>query len=131
MLISWLCHAVILPLLRAHFYVTNAQPCGAALLFFRKPAWRRLETQALEHLTASLYTVCTRCKPVYGVHTLRLFLGPVIAPCRYFDLFMKAFLSSKSTFFFFKLVFFVCVMSKAVAQVGSQFSNPRAGSATG
>ena len=59
LLLYWLAAAVVVPLLRGCFYVTDAQPTGAALHFFRKPVWRRLETTALASLTNSIYQVMT------------------------------------------------------------------------
>jgi hypothetical protein len=49
--------AVVVPLVRDFFYVTNTQPLKATLVFFRKPVWRCLETSAIDELRATIYKV--------------------------------------------------------------------------
>ena len=65
MLLWWIFSALVLPIMRTFFYATDAQPCGSATLFFRKPVWRQLETAALAGLTSTLFTVRTR-RPATG-----------------------------------------------------------------
>jgi Telomerase ribonucleoprotein complex - RNA binding domain len=57
LLVWWLFAAVIVPIVRTFFYVTDAQPTRFATIYYRKPAWRLLEGEALEWLTQNVYQV--------------------------------------------------------------------------
>lgn len=57
LLLWWLFGAVVVPLMRTFFYVTDSQPTRFATLYYRKPAWRQLEGEALRLLTEHMYQV--------------------------------------------------------------------------
>ncbi|KAG0612718.1 hypothetical protein M758_6G047700 [Ceratodon purpureus] len=52
----WLFSEIIIPLLRSHFYVTEAENHRQNVLYYRKPVWAKIHMLSLNHLVAKYYT---------------------------------------------------------------------------
>jgi telomerase reverse transcriptase len=52
----WLFADIIIPLLRSHFYVTEAENHRQNVLYYRKPVWAKIHMLSLNHLVAKCYT---------------------------------------------------------------------------
>mmetsp|Transcript_11592 Transcript_11592/g.16405 ORF Transcript_11592/g.16405 Transcript_11592/m.16405 type:complete len:139 (+) Transcript_11592:197-613(+) len=46
----WLYYSFLIPLLKASFYVTEAEIDGVSILFYRKPVWSKIRATALKNL---------------------------------------------------------------------------------
>ena len=57
LLVWWIFGALVTPIIRSCFYVSDTQPLRFAMVYYRKPAWRALEGRALQSLTATIYRV--------------------------------------------------------------------------
>ena len=53
--LHWLFTEVIVPLLRGHFYVTEAENHRQNVLYYRKPVWAKIQMLSLNHLVAKSY----------------------------------------------------------------------------
>lgn len=51
----WLFTEIIIPLLRSHFYVTEAENHRQNVLYYRKPVWAKIHMLSLNHLVAQCY----------------------------------------------------------------------------
>lgn len=69
LLVWWIFGAVVTPIIRSFFYVTETQPLKWATVYYRKPVWRELERRAIDSLSRSIFTVSslmrTRRKTVF------------------------------------------------------------------
>lgn len=57
LLMWWIFGALVTPIIRCCFYVTETQPLKFATVYYRKPTWRTLEAGALGSLTTTIYRV--------------------------------------------------------------------------
>lgn len=54
--LHWLFSEIIVPLLRSHFYVTEAENHRQNVLYYRKPVWAKIHMLSLNHLVGKCYT---------------------------------------------------------------------------
>lgn len=54
--LHWLFIEIIVPLLRSHFYITEAENHRQNVLYYRKPVWAKIHMLSLNHLVAECYT---------------------------------------------------------------------------
>lgn len=52
----WLFTQIIVPLLRSHFYVTEAENHRQNVLYYRKPVWAKINMLSLKYLVGKCYT---------------------------------------------------------------------------
>ncbi|KAK9842467.1 hypothetical protein WJX81_001464 [Elliptochloris bilobata] len=57
--VRWLFNGLAIPLLRAHFYVTESEAYRNLVFYYRKPVWARLRKSALDALRSTLFTPVT------------------------------------------------------------------------
>lgn len=51
----WLFTQIIVPLLRSHFYITEAENHRQNVLYYRKPVWAKIHMLSLNHLVGKCY----------------------------------------------------------------------------
>jgi telomerase reverse transcriptase len=66
--VFWVFEHLVIPVIRTHFYVTEAEETKQRVLYFRKPVWARIHTLALQLVIERVY------EPV-GAHSPKL--GPL------------------------------------------------------
>ncbi|KAK9798933.1 hypothetical protein WJX73_003177 [Symbiochloris irregularis] len=58
--LQWLFTYLVIPLLRAHFYVTDSMIFRQQIFYYRKPVWRQLRSVAVAELRRGVYAPLTR-----------------------------------------------------------------------
>ena len=53
--LGWLFSAVVVPLLRAHFFCTESEAYRMQVFYYRKPVWHRLASAAVQGLSATQF----------------------------------------------------------------------------
>ncbi|XP_024376582.1 telomerase reverse transcriptase isoform X5 [Physcomitrium patens] len=53
--LHWLFTEMIIPLLRSHFYITEAENHRQNVLYYRKPVWAKIQMLSLNHLVVKCY----------------------------------------------------------------------------
>lgn len=57
LMLWWLYGGVVINVLRTFFYITDSQPLKSAAVYYRKPVWRSMESEAINNLTSSMLQV--------------------------------------------------------------------------
>lgn len=57
LLMWWLYGGVVMSVLRTFFFITDSQPLKGAAVFYRKPTWRCMESEAIQRLTGTMLEV--------------------------------------------------------------------------